>query len=326
MEYDFNKAKKEYCDFCEMCKHDIQLFALPWYLDAVCDSPDDWRVILYKENGEIRAAFPFSYTKGRYGLKHIGTPWMAPRMGIWIDYRGKSQKRGKIENYENTIVQYVIDNLPPYDTFSIPFDSRFKNWQSFYRNNFSQTSLYSYVIYKDEPLDELFTSKLKQKINKSKKTCTISENLSATDFINFFSRTYKQRSRVISFPIENLRKLLLAMQQKNSCKIFACIDEGDCVGAACLFFDTRRVYNIFSSFDPTYKGSIQAPLLTAKSIEFAQMNGLDFDFEGSMIPGVAEYNREFGGYKEEYYLIKNEDTRYQAISLFSKIKKNIVKR
>ena len=38
-DYDFEQAKAEYRAFCENGNHDIQIFAQPWYLDAVCDSP-----------------------------------------------------------------------------------------------------------------------------------------------------------------------------------------------------------------------------------------------------------------------------------------------
>lgn len=104
--YDFEQAKVEYRAFCEAGNHDIQIFALPWYLDAVCDSPDDWRVILYKENDVIRATFPFAYTKGKYGLWHIYNPWMAPRLGIWINYYQDNLRESRKEAYENKITAY----------------------------------------------------------------------------------------------------------------------------------------------------------------------------------------------------------------------------
>lgn len=80
--YDFTRAKAEYRAFCGAGDHNLPVFARPWYLDAVCASTEDWRVILYKENDRIRAAFPFAYTKGKYGLRRIHNPWQAARLGI----------------------------------------------------------------------------------------------------------------------------------------------------------------------------------------------------------------------------------------------------
>lgn len=47
------------------------------------------------------------------------------------------------------------------------------------------------------------------------------------------------------------------------------------------------------------------------SMRFAQERGLDFDHEGSMIPGVADYNRDFGSIKEPYFVITNYSDKYR---------------
>ncbi|MEG0834774.1 MAG: hypothetical protein RR413_04955 [Christensenellaceae bacterium] len=65
--YDFITSKKAYREFCSTQGNDIQIFAQPWYLDAVCEDENDWQVILYYEENRLAAAFPFQYKKQSMG-------------------------------------------------------------------------------------------------------------------------------------------------------------------------------------------------------------------------------------------------------------------
>ena len=308
--YDFAQAKEEYRAFCEAGDPDLPVFAQPWYLDSACDSPEDWRVILYKENDMVRAAFPFAYTKGKYGLWHIHNPWQAARLGIWIDY-GKKERPSAREAYENKIVADIVSKLPYYDEFQITFDARFQNWQQFYRLGFRQTSYYSYVMPKDADLQQAIPRD-KRKALRALQEYQISKT-EIDEYFDFFEKSYEKRGRVLSYTRENFSRLLNAVRAHDACAMIACRDsEGSILAVACIFYDSRRVYNMFSTFDPSFK-TVQ-PLITQHSMRFAQERGLDFDHEGSMIPGVADYNRDFGSVKEPYFVITNYSDKYRLLN------------
>ena len=55
-------------------------------------------------------------------------------------------------------------------------------------------------------------------------------------------------------------------------------------------------------------------LLVHKGIELASEMGKGFDFEGSMIPGVANYNMKFNSSKENYFLISDCSDKYRFFS------------
>lgn len=326
--YNFEEAKREYIEFCEKEVHDIQIFAQPWYLDAVCQSGESWRVIVYKENGKIVAAFPFEYKTGKLGMKYISNPFQAPRLGIWIDYEGKKGE-GSREEYENRIVDYIISNLPPYDVFSIAFDSRFKNWQEFYRNGFCQTGYYSYMVYKDTDLTCGISKGIRKKIRALEKKCYIDENINADDYWDFFLKSYALRNRKPSYTKEQFVSLCNTALAHEACNMFACRDEeGKIIAVECVFNDARRVYDMFGTFDPTSSLS-PTPLMTYHALKIAFGNELDFDFEGSMIKGVANYNMKFDGRKELYFVISDYSNKYRlvkSIKDFFKAVKNILKR
>lgn len=302
--YDFIKAKEEYRNFCYYYFNDIQIFAQPWYLDAVCEDSEEWQVILYKENKKIVAAFPFMYKKNRLGLKYICNPKFTPRLGIWIDYQGKT-KEGEREAYENKIVKYIIDNLPQYDCFDILFDSRFQNWQQFYWEGFSQTNYYSYIMKKDIDLSNVLSKRTKKKIRSLKERYSVVEGDNLKEYWNFFTKSYRLRKREISYSEKNFFNICQAAQDNNACKLFFCKNNNlKTVAVACVFFDSRRMYKMFNSFDPNIDESVQ-PLITINSIEKSHEKNLDFDFEGSMIKGVANYNMQFNAKKNHIIELLN---------------------
>ena len=61
----FEQDKIEWRQFCET-EPSVTIYQQPWYWDAVCDHPDDWRVILIKKDGTIEAAFPFVYLQHHF--------------------------------------------------------------------------------------------------------------------------------------------------------------------------------------------------------------------------------------------------------------------
>lgn len=326
--YDFERAKAEYRDFCESGTHDIQIFAQPWYLDAVCGSPNDWRVILCKENERIMAAFPFVYQKGKYGLWHIRNPWQAPRLGIWIDYTGKHRKPGAREAYENRIVSDILSKLPYYDEFQIAFDARFQNWQPFYRHGFQQTSHYSYVTVPTENFLETLSYNMRRETRLQQAQYQVEEQVSIEEYWTFFQKSYQQRGRVPSYSKEQFFSLWEAVLAHDSGSLLACRDQsGQIFATAGVLWDSRRMYNMFNTFDPGTKFST-LPLVTLHTIELARRKGLLFDFEGSMIPGVASYNMKFNSTQEPYFIITNYSDKYRLLNGLretSRALKNLIK-
>lgn len=310
--YDFQAAKAEYRAFCDAGKHDIQLFALPWYLDAVCDSPDDWQVILVKSGAHIIAAFPFVYKKLRLGLMEIGHPWMTPRLGIWIDYRNSESPSARY-SLEDKIVAFIIENLPPFDRFSIQFDSRFQNWQRFYEAGFQQTTHYSYVLRHaqlcPDKLLASFSTNKRRSINKSLRENVSVSELSAAEFWDFWEAAYRARNMEISFSKEQYDRLALALTSHNSCRIICARDAAGRI--ICILFvlhNVSRCYEIYTAYMPDRKPDSR-PLLTYDAMQFAWKNNLDYDFEGSMLPGVSRYNMDFNATKEPYYYITKYSPR-----------------
>ena len=318
-EYDFENSKQEWRAICTQ-KQDISIFMKDWYFDAVCDDTDDWKVILIKKNDKIVAAFPFEYTKRKI-FWHIGNPWMTPRIGIWFDYENRTSYYKK-NSFEEEICEEIIKLLPYYDIFNIPFQPQNKNWMAFYRNGFKQQTYYSHVIYPQNVDEKILWNNLqkyrRKEILKAKEKYSIKTETDWEKFYDFFEWYYRQKDVPISFTKERYMNLSRSLQEHSALKIDFAYDEMNRISAALYsVLDFDRNYTLFVAFDPVKKGA--RALLDWKGILDAINLGKIYDFEGSMIPGVADYNSRFNSFIEPYFYVEKESRRIKRVEAIKEI-------
>jgi hypothetical protein len=61
------------------------------------------------------------------------------------------------------------------------------------------------------------------------------------------------------------------------------------------------MYYLIPCYAPAYKDSGASALLVLEAIKLARQKGVAFDFEGSMIRGVANHYKQFGSTRTLYY-------------------------
>jgi hypothetical protein len=64
------------------------------------------------------------------------------------------------------------------------------------------------------------------------------------------------------------------------------------------------MYYLIPCYDPQYKSSGASALLVLEAIKLAQRLGVAFDFEGSMIKGIANHYKQFGSTATYYYSVE----------------------
>ncbi len=316
-------SKSDYIEFCKYSAADIPVFAEPWYLDAVMKPGEEWDVINYYENNRVIAAFPYAVQKNKLGMVVITNPWMAPRLGLLLSGETKrTRSLSKVESLENKIIEEVIAQLPKFDDFNMICHSGVKNWMEFYRHDYEQTCYYSYIIDRDKTKDEIVSDYIsnKRRIIKKHYGCVeIHKNtISPDEYWEYLQHCYKKRNRLCSYTKEQFIKLMNSIQEHEAGDILSMYSDNNLVCAAIIFYDKNRAYHMMTTFDPE-NGIRGQDLLTHYAIIDANSRGLIFDFEGSMIPGVAEFNRSFGGQKEEYYVITKQSKKMKGYKLLKGI-------
>ena len=323
--YDFEKAKEKYRQFCKI-EPSLSIYMRDWYLDAVTENENDWKVILIEENGMIVSAFPFGYQK-RHGLWYIYSPWQCARMGMWIrnkSYRSKEEELSVLNNY----VQFFIDHLPEYDSFKIAFSGHFKNWQPFYWSGFSAEPRYSMVIKTntDDYIPYIGKSR-RNRIRRSQRKYHVQENLlSKQDYWDFLIKSYESKKKKLDYGSDKFFKLWDALKFHNACTVRSILDEDQkLVSVNIMLEDDERCYNQFVT-QMQGKDTDATSYAIYEAINYALKKGKIYDFEGSMIKGVCEFNSSFNHEWEVYYLITHCSRKYKVLTNIKEILTYIIRK
>lgn len=313
------ESKKIYHDLCQE-EPTINIYSQDWYLDAVVKKKSDWKVILVEEKGKIQAAFPFQYTK-QHGLYYIENPWQCSRGGIWVRKKAYKSKRDEL-TFQREIINIIVAALPKFDVFKIKFDADFVNWQPLYWKGFEEQTNYSTIIYpSDDNTLSNISSRRRNQIKSALNKYIIIENMISSDkYWDYFEKSCRLRDMSPLYSKEAFIALYNVLNEKHACITrYAENDEGEVVAGNIIIHDQLRHYDQFSFFMPEGGNEANA-LLKYLAIEKAKQSNCIFDFEGSMIPGICEYNASFNPQWEPYHFIYKYSNRYQLLQDVKKFK------
>lgn len=317
IQYDYREAKEKWHEICKSELY-MPIYHRDWYWDAVCDTPDDWKVIVYEGEYAV-AGFPFLYRR-IHGMQRIENAWQVARGGVWISLKRAVTFEKKMHIY-NEIAQYVIERLPHYDYFNINFLPSYENGSAFSWNGFDIGANYNYVIenrLKDE-IKPNCSKKRRQRINTSQKKYTMKlDGISIDEYWNFFQESFEEKGRHIMVEKRRFEKLAEALKAHNAIQLRSAFEENGVIAAAAIYLmDDRSLYHQFCA--NTYGNNDAQSLLTYDAICFAMETGRRFDFEGSMIKGVAEYNFSFSPEMEVCLSIHKVSKKYRRLNAIRNI-------
>lgn len=298
--------KEKYSQLCTE-NDTIPLFLQHWWMEAVCTKASkEWDVLLYEKNKKVVAALPYHFIT-KLGMKVILQPQLTQYSGVWIDYpNGITDK----ERYslEEEVCKGLISQL---DTLSWVhymqhFHYRFTNWLPFFQQGFTQTTRYTYRIESISNTQDVFDNfhQGKQKHIKKAKDLSVDYSLSAADFYAFLSHTIAQKQQQVVYSQSFFVDLHQQAVEREQGQIIAVRDKTGAIHAAMfVVWDHLSGYYLVSAIDANYKHSGASSLMLWEAICFLSSRTKSFDFEGSMIKGVAKANQEFGGVQTPYFSI-----------------------
>ena len=117
-----------------------------------------------------------------------------------------------------------------------------------------------------------------------------------------FKIQYGERFRKVrKADYRTIRKFMPIIIERNMIFVREVKDiSGDSLNISIFFNDENRIYNIMSVSLPSGRDKkAQFYLLDNLIKEFARQNRI-LDFEGSEIPGIAEFYRKFGSFNQPY--------------------------
>jgi hypothetical protein len=295
------------------------IFEQPWWLDIV--APNQWIELLVKEGDVIKARWPI--VKKWYG---IGMPILTQSLGFWI-----SEDKLDADIYYNEqkrITNLLLEQLPRNRNIKIRLSPNVQYFLPIYWKSYKITPL---VIYRINDISDVtsiynrFNRIVKGNIRSASKKCTVKEIDDIGILIMLMEKTFGIQRR--KFPIS--KDLIINIY--NECTkykagklLYALDPQGFVHSGALLVYDKNVCYALMGGTDPKYRSSGVFSLVLWESIKFASTVSKSFDFQGSMIEGVENFLRQFGGKPIVYYQIRKQNILLELFELLKPRIKSII--
>lgn len=270
------------------------VFEQPWWLDTV--APGKWGEAIVKENNKIIARLPYVFDNGK-----IKNPTYTQTLGIWMDESLKNFQKGNSQLHkQKEIIAELLSQLPKNNQIDVIFDSSLKYILPFRWHGFNIEPTFSYRITNLRNMD-FVNERIGKTVEKNIKTALkkVTVDCDSKDFeslIKLQNMTYSRQNR--RNPIDE--QLTLHVMQKaieyGSGRLMIALDEEENIHSAAFFlYDEKICYYLMGGQNSKFKNYGSQNLLLSEGIKFAASVSKSFDFEGSMVEGIENFFRQFGG-------------------------------
>ena len=297
-------SKEEYRNLCQT-EESIPIFSRDWWLDAACGT-NNWDVFLIREKEKIQAALPYYLLRPHL----IYMPPYTQTMGIWFAPYADDAKYISAQERRQSLSNQIINQLKSYKCFWQNFHYDFTDWLPFYWNNYSQTTRYTYLL-KDlknpDRLLENMSQHTRRNIKKAqdKFHITVKQGIPVDDFLQILSQTFERQRKKNTQDVTVLRRIIDVCRQRKQGEIWGGYDpQGRLHAVACIVWQKQSAYYLAGGGDPALRHSGAHSLVLWEAIQHVAGYTDIFDFEGSMMPGVERFFREFGGIQTPYFAIQ----------------------
>ena len=279
------------------------IFCRSWWLKAVCQ--DSFTVLTLRKGDRIVAGMPIP-TYRKWGNSIVHMPPLTQTLGVILAPPTSGSYERRLSNEMNTL-DFLVDVIPKFGSFSMNFHYNFTNWLPFYWSGYTQTVFYTYVILDLTDLNRVFSEFAHAKkyyIRKAEKLVSVYTDLSAKEFYANHILTLRKQGKQIDYSFDFFKSIYDATYKNGCGKTWYALDnQGSIHAAIFVVFDSKSAYYLMSTIDPDFRSSGATTLLIRDAIAYVSQYTNRFDFEGSMIPGVEHSFRKFGAIQTPYFRI-----------------------
>ena len=290
-------AKENYIAFC--AKHPVPLFFKPYWL-ALFNTY--WDVIEVHKNEHV-VYFVFSIDK-KMQFKIIRNNFLTPYSGFLFTNNDLSHTE------KQSLIDAVLSQIPSFHECQIDLhpdigiNFTFPGFTVIQKlTNILDLTSISLTIQNYKPA-------LKRQINKATKKIRIEERDDIHLFYTLHEMTFLKQQKKAMTPLSAFEKVWACCKTNHVGQLLFAIDDNDQVHAALLMaYDDTCAYYLAGGTDASYYGSGAMSYLMHTAIEkAASMGKKKFDFEGSMIPGVNRFFRNFNPIETHYVTLAKIDS------------------
>jgi hypothetical protein len=239
-------------------------------------------------------------------------------MGPWFAAETTDTKYTTALGKRQAIGKAFAGELEKFASFLQNFHYKATDWLPFYWAGYRQTTRYTYLLHdirQTARLWENMSPHLRRNLAKATKhPVVVRRCIDVEDFLRVHSLTFKRQGRK-PVHVAALKQLIDVCRQRGQGDLWGGYDaDGRLHAAAFIVWQESSAYYLAGGADPALRHSGAHALVLWEAIRAVAEHTNLFDFEGSMLPGVERFFREFGAVQTPYFTISKG-----GINLWDKI-------
>lgn len=296
------------------------LFSKTWYLDAL---QVVYEILIIEEKSTIKAGIVMVKNE----INTYANPMLDKYLGIlFLDEQGNQQK---IISKQYKYMETLAKELKNFNSFDYYFHPSFINWIPLSWQGFTQQTRYTYRIANHKStLDEIkkqFHSNIRNDIkNAIKEKVEIKKEIPFETLWEVINKTFIRQGSKSPFNKEKLSNFITTLKEKEAFVSFGAYDKnGSCISVCGVAYEQNSSYLLLNGIDIEQQIRGANTYMLEESINYFHDKCKYYDFEGSMLLGVEQFYRRFGGELTPYMRIWNDNFFNYAKTKAKKIYKKI---
>lgn len=281
----------DYATFCRQHAAQLPLFLQPWWLDAVSAGRGSWRGLVLRNGDHIEGIWPL-YRTTKWGLPYYTQPLLTPYCGpFWTE---------DVPNMDAAFAR-AIKQLPHALILRFAMPTAQPEAAALRSAGFRLVPYYTYRRTCEEVSLSQFGSMTKRLLNKGLRTLRVQADDTSAHLLALAQTPHSYYQHIAPTWFEQLYQACLA---KGQGRIWSVWDTQNQLNAAAFFaWDNQWVYYLMPCTDKRFRGGGAARLLIWQGLQWAQSQGLGFDFEGGMPTNLDQLYASFGANRHHYWQV-----------------------
>jgi CelD/BcsL family acetyltransferase involved in cellulose biosynthesis len=298
----------EYRALC--ARFSVPVFHQPWWLDATCSR---WTGITIECEAGV-AIWPVPLER-KLGVHMTRNPALTAYLGpVRLSPEGYST------SLSDALLQALLERHPSLPVWNIA--ARPGEWRGahFQAHGLAADTRPTYLLKlagrTEADLLSGVQSAVRNRIRRAPTQLTIANEPQAADeMFALQSATLERKGARAFHNAEYFSSLVTAAQQRGAGALWTARADGKVVGAQWSLWDDQYCYNMGLARDERRGEKLAPTALLWNAITHAHARGIQvFDFEGSSIPGIAEFFASFGSVRHSYLTLrKNTSPLWRAV-------------
>jgi hypothetical protein len=286
----YSEIDKSKWDACVINATNTLIYAHSFYLDNCANK--QWDAIVLDD---YEAVMPLIY-RSKFGIKYLFQPAFLQQSGIFFKHEANHELMIPFLDLAMTYFKFAEFNLN-YANKRIEK----KAVELSLKNNFILNLSYDY-----ESTVANYKSNFIKNIKRAQKQAFIYEPTNEYEkVVDLYKELYQKRTASVKNEDynalkANCKELLL----NNNLIVRQVLLNGKVFAAVILLKDSHRLYNVASCVTEEGKKCRANYFLYDKLIEEFSQSSLVLDFEGSDIPGIADFYKSMGPVNQPYFFLK----------------------